>query len=304
MFGPDQLALTPVVIAEREDAGGRGVQPHLVLDRDDADVVGLPRIAVAVQPHLRHQEQRNPARPRRGIRRAGEDEMDDVVRHVVIAERDVDLRPLDRPPAVIQRRRLRPQRADIAARLWLGQVHRPRPFAGGEPRQIRRLLFGGAMMRERLDRPDGQRRAQRERHVGPAQRLQHRGLQREGQALTAPFFRHPDRAPAAGDVIGIGLFVPGRHHDASGGPGRADRVADARQRCPFARRELSRPSSTASTTSGVAAANRSVAASSGRRTTCSSTKRCSVVGGVYGMRDPFCRAAIAAGDEWTNHPAL
>ena len=43
------------------------------------------------------------------------------------------------------------------------------------------------------------------------------------------------------------------------------------------------PSSTASITSGVAAANRSVAASSGKRTTCSSTKRCSDVGGVKGM---------------------
>ena len=104
MLRPDQLADAIVMVAERQHAGRRGVQAHLVLDRHDAHVVERARRAVVVQAELGDEEQADPARSRGRIGRPGEDEVDDVVRHVVVAERDEDLGALDRPLAVSERR--------------------------------------------------------------------------------------------------------------------------------------------------------------------------------------------------------
>src|SRR3546814_14980146 len=71
---------------------------------------------------------------------AREHEWEDVVGHVVVVERDEDLEPLDRPCAVIARRRARLERADVGARLRPGEVHRSRPLTGREPGTLERLL--------------------------------------------------------------------------------------------------------------------------------------------------------------------
>ena len=96
------------------------------------------------------------------------------------------------------------------------------------------------MVRQRLDRADRQDRAQCEPHIGGAERFQHRGLDRERQALSAERLGRADRAPAALDEGAIRLRIAGRHHHALGGPFRADRVAGARERRPFAGGELPR----------------------------------------------------------------
>ena len=48
-------------------------------------------LRAAVGQDLGHQEQRDAARPRRRVGQAGEDEVDDIVGEVVLAEGDEDL---------------------------------------------------------------------------------------------------------------------------------------------------------------------------------------------------------------------
>ncbi|MCY1170612.1 hypothetical protein D9M73_106920 [compost metagenome] len=237
-FAADQLADAVIVVAKAQHASRRGVQPHLMLDRNDADIVERTRRAIGVQPIFRHQEQGNPLGPGRCPRRAREHEVDDIGGHVMVAKRDIDLGALDAPFAIAERLGLGAQSADIGARLRLGQVHRPGPCTGRQMRQILRLLCGAAMMRQRLDRADRQRGGQRKAHIGAAERIEHRGLDRKGQALPTEFLRHADRAPATLDIILIGLHETLGHHHAFGRPFRTDGVARAQQRRPFARRQL------------------------------------------------------------------
>src|SRR5690606_18577133 len=95
------------------------------------------------------------------VGRAGqacEDEMNDVLGQIVLAEGDEDLLPGDPVLAgvlsVLDRRRGRAHRAEVAARLWLGEVHRARPLAADQLRQIGRLLRLATVMIERLGRAD------------------------------------------------------------------------------------------------------------------------------------------------------
>ena len=194
---PTQSPLSP----KRQHAGRRGVQPHLVLDRDDADVVGLARIAVGVEPVFGHQEQRQPLGPGRRIGRAREDEVDDVVGHVVVAERDEDLRPLDAERPVAARRRAAAQRADVATR--------PAARSGSSCRSTRRSTAsaGTAPAARAMPwcssasiAPTVSVGREREAHVGGAQRLEHRGGQHERHPLPAERLGRPDRAPAAVDI--------------------------------------------------------------------------------------------------------
>ena len=99
--------------------------------------------------------------------RAGEDQVDDLVGQVVLAIGDEDLGAGDPPAAVAVRLGAGLERADVAARLRLGQVHRRRPFAADDLGQIVAL----AARREPCcssasTAPERQHRAQREADVG------------------------------------------------------------------------------------------------------------------------------------------
>ena len=110
-----------------------------------------PGRAIGVRQELRHQEQRDArACPRGASGRARQHQVDDVLRQVVVAAGDEDLLPGDAvvialasPPAS--------QRAHVRARLRLGQVHRPGPFAGDQLRQVERLQLLAAVVLQRLD---------------------------------------------------------------------------------------------------------------------------------------------------------
>ena len=66
---------------------------------------------------LGHEEQRDAARPLRRVGQAGEDEMDDIVGEVVLAEGDEDLLAGDPVAAVAVRLGAGLQRADVGAGL-------------------------------------------------------------------------------------------------------------------------------------------------------------------------------------------
>src|SRR5690606_17111141 len=106
--------------------GRRGMDAELVLEADAPHVVPRTGRAVVVDMVLGHEEQRYAAAAVGRAGQACEDEMNDVLGQIVLAEGDEDLLPGDPVLAgvlsVLDRRRGRAQRAEVAARLWLGEV--------------------------------------------------------------------------------------------------------------------------------------------------------------------------------------
>ncbi len=94
------------------------------------------------------------------------------------------------------------------------------------------------MRLQELDRADIEQRAQRETHIRGVPHLQHRGRQRDGQALAAVLGLEGQRVPAAFGVFLIGLLEAGRRaHDAILEP-RALAVADIVERRQHVARQL------------------------------------------------------------------
>ena len=119
-----------------------------------------------VEQELRHQEQRDAARAGRRVGQPRQHEVDDVVGQVVLAVGDEDLLAGDAIAAVAGALGAGAQRADVGARLRLGQVHRAHPLAGDELRQIAALELLAAVRGERVDPRHGQQRPEPEGHGG------------------------------------------------------------------------------------------------------------------------------------------
>ncbi len=123
----DQPGLRAFVLAIDHDAGRGAVNAELVLDSGAAQVVAGPERAVGVDEEFRRQEQRQAARAGRRAGQAGENEMDDVLRHVVLAIGDEDLLAEQAIGSVLGALRPGPHGVEIGPRLRLGEVHGPGP---------------------------------------------------------------------------------------------------------------------------------------------------------------------------------
>ena len=230
----DDLAEAILALAIDHHRGRRAVDAELVLDRGAMDTVRDRRIAGIVEAIFGDDEKRDAARPLGRARRAREDEVDDIVGEVMLAEGDEDLLALD--PVEARVRTFgdllggRAQRADIAARARLGQVHRAVPFAVDQLGQPGLALIFGAIGHQRMDRARGQDRAEGEPHVRGAQRLDRHRRQRERQVLSAIFGRAVEAAPARLDELPIRLLEARGHGDPAVFPFRVGDVADAVER--------------------------------------------------------------------------
>ena len=222
------------------DAGRRGVDAQLVLQPDGPERIARPQGPVLVQQIFGGEEQADALRSRRGIGQPGQNQMDDVVRGVVIAPGDVDLLARQAVGPVAVGRSRRRQGAEIRARLRLGQDHGAGPLAADQPGEIGFLLRGRSVGLQRLDRRQRQHRAQAEGHIGRMDGLEGRQLERLGQLLAADVGRGGQAGPAApGELaIGVGEARCGRHRIT--GQGRALLVADPVQRGQHAFRKLRR----------------------------------------------------------------
>ena len=149
---PIRKPVAPPLSPNDITAGGRAVDAELVFEADAAQVVARAECAVGFDHEFRHEEQRDAARAERRFGQARQDEMDDVLRRVVFAPGDEDLRAGDFVAAVGLLDGFRFQRADVGAGMRFGQVHRAGPFAGDELGQIRLLLFRRAVRGQRFDR--------------------------------------------------------------------------------------------------------------------------------------------------------
>ena len=211
----DQGADRGTGLAEGQLAGGRRLQAHLVLDPGDIDAVALAELAVLADQVLGYQEHRQALGARAVPLGAGEDQVEDVLGHVMLGTGDEPLDPLDVPAAVRLPDGAGPPGADVGACVRLGQRHRGRPLAlDGQLGEA--LLVGGAHGEESLGErgtagvhPDGRVGAEDQLRDGPAQRARRIGAAELGRELQAePLGVHEGRE---------GLPESGRHPDRASG---------------------------------------------------------------------------------------
>ena len=200
----DQVADRARAVAEGEHRGRAGVDAHLVFDRDAAHVVARTERAIVVNEKLRHHEQRDALHALGRGGGAREHQVDDVVGEVMLAEADEDLLALDQVVVTIGRG-LAADQAEVRAGLGLGQVHRAGPLARDHLVQEALLLLVAAAQEHRFDRPLGQQRRHRERHVRRVPHLHHRGVDQLGQPLAAEGGVEAQAVPARLDELGIRL---------------------------------------------------------------------------------------------------
>ncbi len=149
VFAPDQLADAIAMIAIAHHAGGRGVDAELMLQANAAQIVARAKLSFRPHQIFGHQEQRNSAAPLRCIGQASENEVEDILGKLVLAPGDEDLLPGNAIfPSVFTLRDWScraAQRADIAASLRFGEVHRSDPLAADQLWQELGLLLFAAV---------------------------------------------------------------------------------------------------------------------------------------------------------------
>src|SRR5258706_1755972 len=91
VFFTDQITYRTLLIAVGQHAGGTSVYAELVLDRHAFDLVAITKRAIRIHEKLRHDEERNTFHAFRRRGRAREHQMDNVLRHLVLAPGDEDL---------------------------------------------------------------------------------------------------------------------------------------------------------------------------------------------------------------------
>ncbi|MNQ77520.1 hypothetical protein D3C85_923900 [compost metagenome] len=220
------------------DAGGRGVDAQLVLDADRVEGVAFAQRPVGVDGELGRQEQADALRPGRGVGQAGQHQVDDVVRGVVVAPGDEDLLAVQGIGPVAVRRGRGGQGAQVRTGVRLGQDHGAGPFAADQLGQIGGLLVLGADRFQRLDGGQRQHGAEAKRHVGGVDGFIGRQFQRLGQGLAAGLDRGGQAGPAAFGELLVGVDEAGGGGDGAVGVLGAGQVAGTVQRGQHLFREL------------------------------------------------------------------
>ena len=213
---------------------------HLLLELADGEGVAVPERAVGIHEELRHDEERDALDPGGRAGGAGEDEVDDVLRQVVVAGGDEDLLPGDAVAAVALRLGAGAQHAEVGAGMRLGQVHRAGPLARDHLRQPGRLLLGRPVRVDRRVGAVGQARIHAERHVGARVHLADGGVQHVGDALAAVLGVAVEPGPAAFAQEVEGLPEAGRGADHAVLEHAALAVADGVEGCEHVARDLAR----------------------------------------------------------------
>ena len=161
---------------------------HLLFDRAAGDAVASADGAVPADQEFGDDKQRYSLDAGRRAFDAGQYEMDDVLREIMLAGGDENLRAGDPVAAVGLWHRAAAPQAEIGAALRLGEIHRAGPLAVDQFRQIGRLSARPSRgWRARRPPPASRLRIHGERHVGRAGELVDRLRQRGRQVLAAEF---------------------------------------------------------------------------------------------------------------------
>ena len=236
----DQITDGALFLAERHDGRGATVNAHLVLDRSTDQVVTGAQAAIGIDQILRGHEQRNTFDARRCIGQTRQHEVDDVLRHVVLAPGDEDLGTANAIRAIALRHGLAANGTQIRTGLRLGQVHRTGPYAFDHFRQIGILQLFRAMMCNRFDGACGQHRAQRKRDARRFPHFLDGHRHQRRQALAAEFGRAGHGIPTGFDEQLIRVFeaIGGGHFAIF--PGTALTITDRVDRIDHFGGELAR----------------------------------------------------------------
>ncbi|MNX69953.1 hypothetical protein D3C86_1011880 [compost metagenome] len=204
---------------------------ELVLQRMAEKVVAATRRTVFIRQEFRNEEQRDAARAGRCIRKAGENEVNDVVSRVVFAPGDENLLAEDAVGAVTIALRPGLQNPEIRTRMRLGQVHGAGPFTGNEFRQIDALEIIAAVGDDGFHRAHGQRRRQREGHGAGIPHFECSDIQHMRQVLAAELFRRGQAVPARFRPAAVKIGPTVRRRHLAVGELRALTVANIGERC-------------------------------------------------------------------------
>ncbi len=211
VLGAQQIAGRLVIV---HHAGRVAVDAHLLLDLADRDAVARAKRAVLVHEELRHDKQRDTFDPVRTTRNFCQHQVNDVVRHVVIASRDENLLAGNLIGTVALRFGLGAHQAQIRAAMRLGQVHGAGPFAGHHLGQVFGLLRVGAMGMDRGVGAVGQALIHGEGLVRRREHLSDGRSDQIGHTLTAIFGVAIQTRPTAFFHLRKRVFEPGGcvHH--------------------------------------------------------------------------------------------
>src|SRR5574344_1985131 len=132
-------------VVEVHHAGGVAVNAHLVLQRTTGHTVTLADFAVGIRQELGHDKQGNALGAFRCVRQAGQYDMYDIFRHVVLAGRNKDLGTGYLVAAVGLWLGLGTQHAQVGTAVRLGQAHGAGPLAGYQLGQVGLLLRFGTV---------------------------------------------------------------------------------------------------------------------------------------------------------------
>ena len=183
-------------ILECHLAGGGTLDPHLVLKRGGHHPVVIAQRSVRIGQVFGHEEQADPLNARRRIGQAGQHQMDDIIRQIVVAAADENLVAAD-AEAVTIGHGLGAELPQIGAAMRFRQAHRTRPFAADQLGHIRRLQLVRSVNLQRHSRAVGQAGIQPEADIGGTQHfLDHLG-EAMRRALPAPFGAGTERGPAS-----------------------------------------------------------------------------------------------------------
>src|SRR5690606_18999079 len=214
----DQVASGTV---EVHHAGGVAVDAHLVLDRAAGNAVALTGRTIGVRQELRHDEQGDTLGALRGVGQAGQHDVDDVARHVVLTGGDEDLGAGNLVGTVGLGLGLGAQHAQVGTAVRLGQAHGAGPLAGNQLGQVDMLLLVGTVLGDGVHGAVRQARVHAPGPVGFANHFADGQTQGFRQALAAVLNVMGQARPAAFDELLVGFLEAGRGLHAFRSPGAA-----------------------------------------------------------------------------------
>ena len=172
----------------------------------------------------------------RRVRQPRENEMNDILGHVVLAEGDEDLLP-GKPVMLAVGYGFRANLREVRTRLRLGEAHRACPFSGDEIGDESSLLFVRAHQLDRFDRTLIEQRSVCETDVGGVPHFERRAEKHLRQTLSAVFVGNRQADPSGVGEFFIGLFEAFRRRDRTVVQRAAFFVGDAIERIEHARRK-------------------------------------------------------------------
>ena len=175
--------------------------------------LGPPRAPFGIDQDLGHHEAGDATGAGRGVRDAGQDEVDDVVGQVVLAVGDEDLLAADAPGAVTGRHRSGADGTEVGTGVGLGQVHGAGPFPTDELGQEGGLEVRTGMGEQEVDRSLGEPRAQGERQAGRGHQLGDDGRHQTWKLAAAVVGWEGQGSPPGGHVATVRLGEAWRRGD-------------------------------------------------------------------------------------------